>query len=224
MRIHGGPVGQFTWGYEFAAQLFAAAGYVVIEPNPRGSTGRGQDFINAIHSRWGDPDYEDLMRAVDAVIEAGYADPQQLGVFGYSYGGFMTNIVITRTKRFRAAASGAGHSLIYANYGHDIYQRWYNWELGPPWENPDAYASLSPLLEVARVETPTIFLGGRDDWNVPVLNAELFYQSLRQRGVPTRLVVYPDAHHGGWPTEFTVDYLTRVLDWFARYVLDANGS
>jgi dipeptidyl aminopeptidase/acylaminoacyl peptidase len=185
LSIHGGPVGQFTWGYDFGTQFLAANGYVVVEPNPRGSTGQGQTFIRGIYQSWGKTDYDDVIAAVDHAVSIGISDPERLAVTGYSYGGYMTNVVITRTDRFRAAASGAGHSLIIANYGHDIYQKWYNWELGVPWENRDLYDKMSPLLQVGRVQTPTIFLGGREDWNVPVLNAELFYQSLRQRGIPT---------------------------------------
>jgi dipeptidyl aminopeptidase/acylaminoacyl peptidase len=218
LHIHGGPVGQFGWGFDFKPQYLAANGYVVVEPNPRGSTGRGQEFVRAIYRTWGITDYDDLIAAVDHVIAQGYADPERLAVTGYSYGGYMTNTVITRTDRFKAAASGAGHSYIVANYGHDIYQKWYNWELGPPWENRGMYDRLSPLLQAGRVTTPTIFLGGRDDWNVPILNAELFYQSLRTKGVPTELVVYPGAHHGGWPTEFERDYLERVRAWFDKYL------
>jgi dipeptidyl aminopeptidase/acylaminoacyl peptidase len=151
-------------------------------------------------------------------VSIGISDPERLAVTGYSYGGYMTNVVITRTERFRAAASGAGHSLIIANYGHDIYQKWYNWELGVPWENRDKYDKHSPLLQVGQVQTPTIFLGGREDWNVPVLNAELFYQSLRQRGIPTQLVVYPDTHHSDWDEEYDKDFITRIVGWFDKYV------
>lgn len=218
LHIHGGPVGQFGWGFDFKPQFFAANGYVVIEPNPRGSTGRGQDFVRAIYRTWGITDYDDLIAAVDYAIAQGYSDPERLAVTGYSYGGYMTNTVITRTERFKAAASGAGHSYIAANYGHDIYQKWYNWELGAPWENREKYDRLSPLLQAGRVTTPTLFLGGREDWNVPLINAELFYQSLRKLGVPTELVVYPGAHHGGWPKEFERDYLERVRAWFDKYL------
>jgi dipeptidyl aminopeptidase/acylaminoacyl peptidase len=218
LHIHGGPVGQFGWGFDFKPQYLAANGYLVVEPNPRGSTGRGEDFIRAIYRTWGITDYDDVIAAVDHVIALGWADPERLAVTGYSYGGYLTNVVITRTDRFKAAASGAGHSYIVANYGHDIYQKWYNWELGPPWENREKYDRLSPLLQAGRVRTPTIFLGGREDWNVPVINAELFYQSLRKKGVPSELIVYPDAHHGGWPREFERDYLERVKAWFDRYL------
>jgi dipeptidyl aminopeptidase/acylaminoacyl peptidase len=218
LHIHGGPVGQFGWGFDFKPQYFAAEGYVVVEPNPRGSTGRGQEFVRAIYQTWGITDYDDVIAAVDHAIAAGYADPERLAVTGYSYGGYMTNVVITRTKRFKAAASGAGHSYIAANYGHDIYQKWYNWELGPPWENREKYDRLSPLLRAGDVATPTIFLGGREDWNVPLLNAELFYQSLRTRGVATELVVYPGAHHGGWPAAYERDYLRRIDAWFDEHL------
>jgi dipeptidyl aminopeptidase/acylaminoacyl peptidase len=218
LGIHGGPVGQFAWGYDFGTQFLAANGYVVVEPNPRGSTGRGQAFIRGIFQNWGVTDYDDVIAAVDHAVNLGYADPDRLAAFGYSYGGYMTNVVITRTDRFRAAASGAGHSLIIANYGHDIYQKWYNWELGVPWENRDLYDRMSPLLQVGRVLTPTIFLGGREDWNVPVLNAELFYQSLKQRGIPTQLIVYPDTHHSNWDEEYERDFNTRIVAWFDKYV------
>jgi dipeptidyl aminopeptidase/acylaminoacyl peptidase len=220
LSIHGGPVGQFTYGYDFGSQFLAANGYVVVEPNPRGSTGRGQDFVRAIYRSWGITDYPDVIGAVDRIIELGYADPDRLYVTGYSYGGYMTNVVVTETGRFRAAASGAGHSMIAANYGHDIYQKWYDWELGLPSENREMYDRLSPLLRAGRVVTPTIFLGGREDWNVPVLNAELFYQALRHRGVDTQLVVYPDTHHGGWEPVYSKDYLERIVGWFDRYGAD----
>ena len=218
LNIHGGPVGQFAWGYDFRPQYFAANGYVVVEPNPRGSTGQDQAYVRGIYQTWGITDYDDIMAAVDHVIELGYADPDRLAVTGYSYGGYMTNVVITRTDRFKAAATGAGHSFIAANYGHDIYQKWYNWELGVPWENEEKYDRLSPLTQAGKVTTPTIFLGGRNDWNVPILNAELFYQSLRTRGIETKLVVYPDTHHGGWREEYQKDYLRRVLEWFDTHL------
>jgi len=218
LNIHGGPVGQFAWGYNFRAQFLAANGYVVVEPNPRGSSGFGEDFIRAIYQTWGITDYDDVIASIDYVVDQGIADPAKLAVTGYSYGGYLTNVVITQTDRFKAAASGAGHSLIEANFGHDMYQQWYMWELGPPWENREKYDRLSPFLRAGNIETPTIFLGGRIDWNVPVLNAELMYQAMKVRNIDAELVVYPDAHHGGWPEEYEQDYLQRVIVWFDRYL------
>lgn len=217
LNIHGGPVGQFDWGYAFRSQFLAANGYVVVEPNPRGSSGFGEDYIRAIYRTWGVTDYDDVIAAVDYAVEQGLSDPERLAVTGYSYGGYMTNVVITSSDRFKAAASGAGHSLIEANFGHDIYQQWYMWELGVPWENREKYDRLSPFLRVGNVKTPTIFLGGRIDWNVPVLNAELMYQAMKVQGIDAELVVYPGAHHGGWPDEYENDYLRRIVAWFDRY-------
>jgi len=221
--VHGGPVGQYTYGYSFNPQFYAAQGYVVVLPNPRGSNGHGEEFCSAIYQGWGFKDYDDVIAAVDHVIELGYADPDRLGVTGYSYGGFMTNVAITRTDRFKAAVSGAGHSLIIANYGHDIYQKWYIWELGLPWENRQLWEKLSPLNQIHKVTTPTLFACGQKDWNVPVLNSELMYQSLKRRGVETQLVVYPDSHHGGWKKQFERDYLQRTLAWMDKYLKEESA-
>ncbi|MGI9262937.1 MAG: alpha/beta hydrolase family protein, partial [Woeseiaceae bacterium] len=217
LNIHGGPVGQFDWSYAFRSQFLAAKGYVVVEPNPRGSSGFGEDYIRAIYRTWGITDYDDVIAAIDYAVEQKFADPERLAVTGYSYGGYMTNVVITATDRFKAAASGAGHSLIEANFGHDIYQQWYMWELGVPWENRDKYDRLSPFLRAGNAKTPTLFLGGRVDWNVPVINAELMFQALQVRGIDSELVVYPGVHHGGWPDEYEKDYLQRIVTWFDRY-------
>ena len=216
LNIHGGPVeGQFSYGYEFFSQLLAANGYVVVEPNPPASLGHGRKQIRKIYRNWGCTEYPDVLPAIDYVIAAGLADSKKLAVTGYSYGGYMTNCVITRTpKKFKVAASGAGHSLIAANFGHDVWLKWYNWELGAPWLNRRLYAGLSPLNRAGYVVTPTLFLGGAEDWNVPILNSELFYEALRIRGVKTQLVVYPDVGHGNWGNEFNKDYYRRILRWF----------
>jgi len=224
LSIHGGPVSQYTYGYSFAPQYYAAHGYLAVLPNPRGSTGRGEEFRNAIYQAWGFKDYEDVVAAVDHVVELGYADPDRLGVMGYSYGGFMTNVIITRTDRFKAAVSGAGHSLFIANYGHDIYQKWYEWELDLPWKNRQLWEKLSPLNQIHTVKTPTIFLCGQKDWNVPVLNSELMYQSLKRLHIKTQLVVYPNTHHGGWKKQFSRDYYQRALAWMDKYVKKESAS
>jgi len=218
LSIHGGPVSQYTYGYSFGPQFYAAQGYLVVLPNPRGSTGRGEKFCKAIYQGWGVKDYEDVIAAVDHVIKLGYADPNRLGVTGYSYGGFMTNVVITQTNRFKAAVSGAGHSLFIANFGHDIYQKWYVWELDLPWKNRQLWEKLSPLNQIYKVTTPTLFACGQKDWNVPVLNSELMYQSLKRLGVETQLVVYPNSHHGGWEKQYSRDFYQRTLAWMDKYL------
>ena len=140
-RIHGGPVSQYDHGFNFESQLFAAHGYVVVNVNPRGSSGYGQDFSAALWANWGVPDLEDVLAGVDYAVEQGYSDPERLGVGGWSYGGILTNYVITKSTRFKAAITGASEVLYRANYGHDHYQRQWEAELGLPWENAEAWGA-----------------------------------------------------------------------------------
>lgn len=218
LRIHGGPVAQFDMSFEPQAQLFAANGYVVVLVNPRGSSGYGQQFAMGIYQAWGTKDFEDVMAGVDYAIQQGYADPDRLGVGGWSYGGILTNYVITKTDRFKAAITGASEVLYVANYGHDHYQHEWEKELGLPWEHRDLWEKLSPFNSVENIVTPTLIMGGSEDWNVPILNSEQLYQSLKRLGRTTQLVVYPGEHHGiGRPT-FQKDRLERYLDWYGRYV------
>jgi dipeptidyl aminopeptidase/acylaminoacyl peptidase len=220
LDIHGGPQSQYDYSFSFKAQLFAANGYLVLHPNPRGSTGYGQDFCKAIWRDWGGPDYADVMAAVDDAIARGWADPERLGVTGWSYGGMLTNHVITRTDRFKAAATGASATLYAANYGHDMYQNWWEQELGLPWEAEarQLYERLSPYYRLDQVVTPTLILGGEEDWNVPIINSEQLYLALRQLGVETQLVVYPGQYHGIDTPSYEKDLHQRYLDWFARYL------
>ncbi len=214
---------QYDWGFSFDAQLFAAHGYAVLMTNPRGSSGRGQDYSAALWAAWGEVDYQDVMAGVDHVIELGVADPDRLGVGGWSYGGILTNYVITQTDRFEAAITGASEVLYMANYGHDHYQLQWEKELGLPWvpENRAVWERLSPFNRVERITTPTLIMGGEVDWNVPIQNSEQLYQALRRLGVPTRLVVYPGQHHGIRPPAYRKDRLQRYLDWYGFYL---NGE
>jgi dipeptidyl aminopeptidase/acylaminoacyl peptidase len=220
LRIHGGPNSQYDYGFHFEGQLYAANGYVVAMPNPRGSTGYGQDFGRAIWQAWGESDYEDVMGSVDYLVEKGWADPERLAVTGWSYGGMLTNHVITKTDRFKAAATGASATLYVANFGHDMYQRWWIKELGRPWEpeSRQLYDKLSPFNKVENVVTPTLILGGKEDWNVPILNSEQLFLALKMLGVPTELVVYPDEFHGIDTPTHAKDLLERYLSWFGRYL------
>jgi dipeptidyl aminopeptidase/acylaminoacyl peptidase len=218
LRIHGGPVGQYDYSFSFEAQLFAAHDYVVVRSNPRGSSGYGQDFAMGLHQGWGEKDYRDVLAAVDHVIGLGYADPDRLGVGGYSYGGILTNYLITKTGRFKGATSGAGSALYAASYGHDQYQRWYEAELGLPWENRELWERLSPFNYIENVTTPTLFICGEKDWNVPVQNSEQLYQALRRLDVTTRLIVYPGEHHGGWSYAHRKHSQEQYLAWYDQYV------
>jgi dipeptidyl aminopeptidase/acylaminoacyl peptidase len=218
--IHGGPQAQYDWRFDFEAQLFAARGWLVVLPNPRGSTGRGQEFTLGIWQAWGEPDSEDVLAALDHAIARGLADPERLGVGGWSYGGMLTNHVITRTPRFAAAISGASATLYAANYGHDMYQRWWEGELGLPWDpkSRELWDRLSPFYRLDRVVTPTLILCGEDDWNVPVLNSEQLYLALRRLGkADTLLVVYPGQSHTLSVPSYEKDKLERYVGWFERF-------
>ncbi|HKV25722.1 MAG TPA: S9 family peptidase [Candidatus Acidoferrum sp.] len=215
---HGGPQWAYYAEFSFLAQLYAANGYAVLFPNPRGSTGYGQDFCKAIYADWGNKDFQDDMAIVDYAIAQGIADPDKLGVGGWSYGGISTDFIITQTTRFKAAISGAGAAEFISLYGHDQYQRDYETELGLPWEAPTVWQHVSSYRNITKVTTPTLFLGGNIDWNVPVLGGEQMYQSLKRLGVPTELVIYPGEYH-----EFTLpshlkDRFQRDLAWYAHYV------
>jgi dipeptidyl aminopeptidase/acylaminoacyl peptidase len=186
--------------------------------NPRGSSGYGQDFTLANYADWGNKDLEDVIAGVDFAIAKGYADPEKLGVGGWSYGGILTNYVITKSKRFKGAISGAGQALYIANYGHDEWQNWYEEEFGLPWENRQAWERISPFNSVQNVITPTLFVGGEMDWNCAILNSEQMYQALRRLGITTQLVVYPDEHHGISRPSFHKDLYQRYLAWFEKHV------
>ncbi len=218
LRPHGGPVAQYDFGFHFEAQLYAAHGYVVIRPNPRGSSGYGREFSAAIYADWGNKDTRDVLAGVDYLIEQGYADPDRLGVGGWSYGGMLTNYVITQTDRFKAAISGASEVLYVANYGHDHYQMWWEQELGLPWENRELWERLSPFNQVEKITTPTLVMCGALDWNVPVQNSEQLYQALKRLGRTTQLVVYPGEHHGIRTPSFQKDRYQRHLDWYGQHV------
>ena len=219
--IHGGPQGQYDWSFDFTSQLFAANGYVVVLPNPRGSTGRGQAFCLGIWQNWGDADFHDVMAAVDWTIAHGLADPHHLGVGGWSYGGILTDHVITQTDRFKAAISGASEVLYVADYGTDQYQKWWERELGRPWEPAarEIYERMSPFNRLDKVVTPTLILGGEKDWNVPVLNSEQLYQGLRSLGkVDTQLIVYPGEPHTISVPTYVKDRYERYLGWYDKYL------
>jgi dipeptidyl aminopeptidase/acylaminoacyl peptidase len=219
VRLHGGPVYQFS--HEFMAdwQAYAAQGYAVLAVNPRGGSGRGFGFAKAIYADWGNLDARDVLAAVDHAVALGVADPARLGVGGWSYGAILTNAVIATDTRFKAAISGAGASNMYAMYGHDQYIREYELELGTPWANRAQYDRASfPFLQADRIATPTLFQCAADDLNVPCLGAEQMYQALRSRNVPTQLVVYPGEGHSLTVPSYLRDRLARNIAWYDRWL------
>jgi len=226
--IHGGPNGQDDhslelegYGPPLERQLFATHGYVVLAINYRGSTGRGAKFARSILADWGHKEVEDLLAAVDFAVGKGIADPARLGVGGWSYGGLLTDYLIASDTRFKAAISGAGSGNQLSTYGADEYTVEYNAELGPPWRNPALWLKVSyPFFHADRIHTPTLFLGGDEDFNVPIGGGEQMYQALRTLGVAAQLIVYPGEYHVLTRPSFLVDRSRRYLDWMQKYLQD----
>lgn len=221
LHLHGGPWAQWDWRFDAESQMFAARGFVVVMPNFRGSWGYGQAFSDALVGKWGEVDYHDSIDAMDFAIEQGWVDGDRMAVYGWSWGGFLTNHVITKTGRFKAAISGASETLVVANFGHDMWQRLWAEDPGLPWlkENQETWERVSPFYRLDEVTTPTLAVGGEDDWNMPILNAEQLYQVLRRRGIPTRLVVYPGEGHSLSVPSYEKHLYEQYFDWLGRYVV-----
>jgi dipeptidyl aminopeptidase/acylaminoacyl peptidase len=219
--IHGGPNGQDAHNFAFERQWFAAKGYAEINVNYRGSSGRGQDWAKSIFADWGHLEVIDLLGAVDEVVKMGVADPNKLGIGGWSYGGILTDYTSANTDRFKAAISGAGSAAPLSFYGSDQYVLQYDYELGDPWKNLPLYIKLSyPLLEAdKRMHTPTLYMGGSNDFNVPIIGGEQLYQALKALKVPTELIVYPGQFHGFTRPSFVKDRYERWLAWYDHYVM-----
>jgi len=227
LRIHGGPNGQDGYTFSSERQFFAGNGYAVLAVNYRGSSGRGTKFSRAIAADWGHYEVDDLLAGVNHVIASGVADPDRLGVGGWSYGGILTDYVIATDPRFKAATSGAGTAFTVAFYGTDQYIIQYDYEIGPPWDPKawETYQKISyPFLHADRIKTPTIFLGGEKDFNVPVQGGQQMYQALRSLGIDTQLIIYPNENHGITRPSYQRDRLERYLAWYDKYLKPARTS
>ncbi len=224
LNIHGGPAGAFGETFVGSAGLypiaaFAARGWAVLRANPRGSSGYGLSFRSANVNDWGGGDYQDLMAGVDHVIEMGVADPNRLAVMGWSYGGYMTNWVITQTSRFKAAAAGAGLSNLISMWGtNDIPSTLDDYFEGTWYEQPERYVRMSPLAHVDQVTTPTLILHGEADIRVPTTQGYEMYSAIKRKGVPCEMVVYPRQPHGPTEPKFILDIMQRHIDWVAKYL------
>ena len=217
--IHGGPVAQDEFSFDMTRQMLAAAGYNVVAVNYRGSSGRGLDFCKAIWADWGNKEVIDILGAADYVVQNSIADPEKLGIGGWSYGGILTDYTIATDTRFKAASSGAGVAMISSLYGVDQYILQYEHELGSPWKNFDKYIALSyPFLKADRIKTPTQFMVGESDFNVPSVGSEQMYQAFRSLGIPTELIIYPGQFHGIINPSFQKDRFERYIAWFNKYL------
>ncbi|HSE97520.1 MAG TPA: S9 family peptidase [Blastocatellia bacterium] len=224
LQIHGGPYGRFSYGFNSRAHIWAANGYAVLMPNPRGSTGYGNKFTTANLLDWGGKDYQDLMAGVDEVIRLKIADPNRLAVMGGSYGGFMTFWVITQTDRFKAAIGHAGISDWYSFHGQSDIPGLMEYGFGGvPWTARDTYVKYSPMTYVNRVKTPLLITHGEQDRRVTIAQAEQYYRGLRKRGVHVVFLRYPREGHGIQEPNHQIDLVTRQLEWFEKLV-KSNGS
>ena len=221
LQMHGGPHGMYGNDFSFDRQLTAAQGYMVLYTNPRASTGYGEDFRWGIWGGWGFNDYDDLMAGVDHAIASYRIDTDRMGVTGYSYGGYLTNWVITQTNRFAAAIAGASISNWVSDYGvADIPRTKESEFFGPPWEERGLENLLrsSPIIHAQGVTTPTLFVHGEYDHRVPIEEAEQMYVALHKQGVPAKFVRYPESYHGGW-TPWRMVHRTWVqLDWWKQWL------
>jgi len=220
LNPHGGPTGASLNSWNGTVQVLAANGFAVLQPNFRGSTGKGLAFARANKNTWGKGDYEDCMTGVDAMIAGGIADPDRLGAFGWSYGGYMTFWILTQTDRFKAVSPGAGLTNIYSMYSQTDIHRYLNWFYTDkaPWQNQDLYWDRSPMKYVNNVKTPTMIMHGQVDTRVPIAQAQEFYQALVERKVPVEFVVYPRENHGFTEPRHNLDRVRRYVKFFSKYL------
>ncbi len=224
LNIHGGPAGVFQQSYigsrgVYPIATFASKGYAVLRPNPRGSSAYGTEFRRANQKDWGGMDYHDVMTGVDHVIAMGVADPNRLGVMGWSYGGYMTSWIITQTKRFKAASAGAPvTNLMSMNGVTDIPSFIPDYFGGHAWDLPDVYSKHSAMFNIKGVTTPTLIQHGEADVRVPISQGYELYNALKAQGVPTRMIVLPRQPHGPNEPKMQLAAMQSNLDWFEKYL------
>ena len=218
--VHGGPTGRWSDAFEPWGQLLVSRGYAVLYPNIRGSTGYGQRFVEMNRADWGGGDFEDVMAGVDAMIARGVADPNRLGIGGWSYGGYMAAWAVTQTPRFRAAVSGAPVIDLASEYGTEAGAAYDEWFYGLPYERDklDGFIKSSPITYVKDAKTPTLLLQGEADVTDPIGQSQQFYRGLKRYGVDTDLVLYPREGHGLREEKHLLDRLNRIIAWYGKYL------
>ena len=223
LQIHGGPAGVFSQRFNgrpgiYMTEYFSEKGYVTIKPNPRGSTGYGKDFRYANYKDWGYGDYEDVVSGVDKVIEMGIGDPDKQFVMGWSYGGYLTSFIVTKTDRFKAASMGAGlPNLISMVTTTDIQDYLVAHMGGEFWNDYETYEKHSAIYQIKNTKTPTQIIHGANDLRVPFTQGQEFYRALDRLGIDTEMVVYPRTPHGPREPKFLMDVSDRILTWFEKY-------
>ena len=223
LQIHGGPAGVFSQRFNgrpgiYMTEYFSEKGYVTIKPNPRGSTGYGKDFRYANYKDWGYGDYEDVVSGVDKVIEMGIGDPNNQFVMGWSYGGYLTSFIVTKTNRFKAASMGAGLPNLISMVTTTDIQDYLVAHMGSEfWNDYETYEKHSAIYQIKNTTTPTQIIHGANDLRVPFTQGQEFYSALDRLGVDTEMVVYPRTPHGPREPKFLMDVSDRILTWFEKY-------
>lgn len=212
--VHGGPTGKWSDSVENWGQILVGHGYAIFYPNVRGSTGYGEKFVEANRADWGGADFKDVMAGVDAVIARGVADPNRLGIGGWSYGGYMSEWAITQTTRFKAAVSGAGMADLIAEFGTESHPSYDEWFFGQPYEKPEGFLHSSPFMYMKNAKTPTLILQGENDTTDPRGQSEQLYRGLKHYGVKAELVEYPREPHGPQEEKHNLDILNRIVHWY----------
>lgn len=221
VELHGGPTWAFLRAYGLYDRQFVVRGFAMLQVNPRGSDGYGRDFRLANLGDWGGKDVKDVLAGVDYLVAEGIADPERLGVFGWSYGGFLTGQIISHSKRFKAAIVGAGLSHLASFTGTtDITGFVPSFMESEYWGQPELWRDRSTVYHAAEINTPTLILHGENDVRVPVTQSHELYRALQRAGTPTRLVIYPRSGHDVSEPKLAVDLLRRQIAWFEEYLLE----
>jgi len=217
VKIHGGPMAYDSPDFRFDTQYLAGQGYLVLLVNYRGSTSYGEAFCEVIRGDWGAREHDDIMHGAQAVVDIGYADETRLYCTGFSQGGIMTNWAVGHTDRFRAAVSEHGMWDYVAAFGTDDCHRWWQDDLGMPWQNEAQYRKISPASGLTQIRTPLLITAGELDWRCPLSQAEQLYVALKKRGVPTQLVIYQGERHAITAPKRAMDRIERICKWFALH-------
>lgn len=212
--VHGGPTGRWSDAVQTWGQLLVAKGYAIFYPNIRGSTGYGEKFVEMNRADWGGADFKDVMAGVDALIARGVADPDRLGIGGWSYGGYMSEWAITQTTRFKAAVSGAGMADLVSEFGTERGPGYDHWFWGWPYEKPEGFLNHSPFMYMSKAKTPTLILQGQADTTDPLGQSQELYRGLKHYGVKAEFVEYPREPHGPREEKHNLDVLNRIVAWY----------
>jgi dipeptidyl aminopeptidase/acylaminoacyl peptidase len=216
--VHGGPTGRWADSFNAWAQLLAGQGYAVLCPNVRGSIGYGHRFVEMNRADWGGGDFKDVLAGVDFLIAKGVADPDRLGIAGWSYGGYMSMWAVTQTNRFKASVAGAGLSDLASEFGTEGGSSYDEWFFGTPYEKLDGFIKSSPITFIKNARTPTLILQGENDLTDPIGQSQQFYRGLKRYGVESDFVLYPREGHGFREEKHQLDVLNRIIAWFGGHL------